>query len=735
MSQQPPLQELEGTVERITYQNEENGYTVAKIQPKGKRYEITAVGTLSGVQVGESVRLRGFWTTHPEYGRQFEVRSYTVRLPATIEGIRKYLGSGLIKGIGPVMAERIVAHFGKETLNVIEQAPERLLEVPGIGRKRVARIKQAWQEQQRIKEIMLFLQAHGVSTGLAVKIYKQYEDEAIAILRSDPYRLARDIYGIGFKTADAIAQKLGLPPDAPQRIEAGLVYTLSHFADDGHCFATREDLVATASTLLEVPPDVCEWHLDTLLGNETLIADGDAIYLPPFYYAEVGVARKLHLLMQSRHDRLGDFAAADWTRIFAWLDRQSPFPLAPEQQQAVRMAFTQRVSILTGGPGTGKSTVTGAIIRLLQAKGRSVLLAAPTGRAAKRLSEATGLPAQTIHRLLEFKPSAGNLFLRDRENPLDADMIIVDEASMIDILLMNHLLKAIPAGAHLLIIGDIDQLPSVGPGNVLRDLIESEQIPVTRLKTIFRQEADSYIIVNAHRINNGEMPIFARNSRDFFFFNQPEPEPAADLVLDIVARRIPQKFGYNPLTDVQVLSPMHRGAVGVGELNRRLQERLNPARAGVPEYRHGHRTFRIGDRIMQIRNNYEKRVFNGDMGRITQIDLEEQRLIADFDGDPIEYEFHELDQIVHAYAISVHKSQGSEFPVIVMPVLTQHYMMLQRNLLYTGITRAREMVVLVGSKRAIAIAVRNNRVAQRNTRLAHRLRDTPTLDTLLDVYA
>nr|WP_290666261.1 ATP-dependent RecD-like DNA helicase [Ardenticatena sp.] len=735
MNPEVPLQELEGTIERITYQNEENGYTVAKVQPRGKRYEVTVVGTLSGVQVGESVRLRGFWTTHPEYGRQFQVRSYTVHLPATIEGIRKYLGSGLIKGIGPVMAARIVAHFGKETLNIIEQQPERLLEVPGIGKKRVARIQQAWHEQQHIKEIMLFLQAHGVSTGLAVKIYKQYEDEAIAILRTDPYRLARDIYGIGFKTADAIAQKLGLPPDSPQRIEAGLVYTLSHFADDGHCFATREELVATASSLLEVPPDVCEWHLDTLIGNEILIADEEAIYLPPFYYAEVGVARKLHLLMQSRHDRLAAFADADWARIFEWLDRHSPFPLAPEQQQAVRMAFIQRVSILTGGPGTGKSTVTGAIIRLLRAKGQSVLLAAPTGRAAKRLSEATGLPAQTIHRLLEFKPSAGNLFLRDRDNPLDADMIIVDEASMIDILLMNHLLKAIPAGAHLLIIGDIDQLPSVGPGNVLRDLIDSEHIPVTRLKTIFRQDADSYIIVNAHRIDEGRMPIFARNSRDFFFFKQPEPEPAADLLLDIVARRIPRKFGYDPLNDIQVLSPMHRGAAGVGELNRRLQERLNPARPGIAEYRHGHRIFRVGDRVMQIRNNYEKQVFNGDMGRLIAIDLEEQQLVVDFEGEQVSYEFHELDQVVHAYAISVHKSQGSEFPVVVMPILTQHYMMLQRNLLYTGITRAREMVVLVGSKRAIAIAVRNNRVAHRNTRLAHRLRNVPDLDNLLDVYA
>ncbi len=728
------FQELEGTVERITFQNEENGYTVARLQPKGKSYEITVVGNLAGVHVGELLHLRGMWTTHPEYGRQFEVHSYTVRLPATVEGLRKYLSSGLIKGIGPVMANRIVDHFGLETLDVIENAPERLLEVHGIGKKRVAMIQRAWAEQRQIKEIMLFLQAHDISSGLAVKIYKAYGDDAIRILRTDPYRLAKDIYGIGFKTADKIAQNLGLPPDAPQRIQAGLIYALGTFMDDGHCFATHDELVQVAAALLEVPPDVCAGHLDTLIAQGDLIAEDEAVYLPPFHYAEVGVARKVRLLQESRRDRLAAFQEADWPRLFEWLDRQGTIRLAPEQRAAVRAALTHKVSVLTGGPGTGKTTVTRAIIQILRAHGGSVLLAAPTGRAAKRLSEATGMPAQTIHRLLEFSPAAGNQFLRDRENPLDADLIIVDEASMIDVLLMNHLLKAVEVGSHLFLVGDVDQLPSVGPGNVLADLIESGMVPVTRLQTIFRQAANSTIIVNAHRINRGQMPRFPRRARDFFFFNQPDPEQAADLVLDIVARRIPRTFGYDPVVDVQVLSPMHRGAVGVGELNRRLQDVLNPPDHHKPEYRHGHRVFRTGDRVMQVRNDYEKRVFNGDMGWVREVDLENQVLRVDFEGELVEYEFHQLDQLVHAYAVSVHKSQGSEFPVVVIPLLMSHYLMLQRNLLYTGVTRAREMVVLVGSKKAIAVAVKNNRTVQRRTRLAQRLREVSDLSTVLDYY-
>ena len=754
MSENFPLQTLEGTLERLTFQNEENGYTVAKLIPKGKSYEVTVVGVLTGVNVGESVRLQGLWSTHPKYGRQFEVREYTVRLPATVEGIRKYLGSGLVKGVGPVNAGRIVDYFGLKTLDVIETDVNRLREVPGIGDKRTALIARAWEEQKHIKEIMIFLQGHGVSTGLAVKIYKQYTDEAIAIVRNDPYRLAKDIYGIGFKTADKIAQQMGFAVDAPERIQAGLRYALGTFSDDGHCFATRDQLLATATELLTVPREACETQLDALIRLKEVIEEDrelrivnyesrithhessieypvssneSAIYLPPFFYAENGVANKLRQLQESARDRLAVFRDVEWDKAFIWLDECAasgpavPIHLAAQQQSAVRMALTEKVSILTGGPGTGKTTITRSIIQLLQAKRCSVLLCAPTGRAAKRLSEATGLGAKTIHRLLEVKAAQGFQFARDQDNPLDADMIIVDETSMVDILLMNHLLKAVEAGSHLLLVGDVDQLPSVGAGNVLRDLIASDVIPVTRLDTIFRQAEDSFIIVNAHRINRGEMPVCNGPARDFFLFRQGDAESAADMILDIVAQRIPAKFGYDADRDIQVLSPMHRGAAGVSALNQRLQERLNPPDARKAESTHGSRVFRVGDHVMQIRNDYDRQVFNGDMGRVAALDLEEHTLTVNFDGALVGYEFTQLDELVHAYAVSIHKSQGSEFPVVVIPILTQHYMMLQRNLLYTGVTRAQSLVVLVGNLRAIAIAVHNDKIAQRNTRLAERL--------------
>ncbi len=730
-----PLQQLEGNLERITFHNSENGYTVAKFCPKGKRYEVTVVGSMLGVNVGESLRLSGVWTTHPEYGRQFEVRHYTVQLPATIEGIRKYLGSGLIKGIGPKMAESIVDYFGLDTLDVIDGDAVRLAEVPGIGKKRVGMITRAWAEQQQIKEIMIFLQAHEVSTGLAVKIYKQYGDAAISIVRSDPYRLAKDVFGIGFKTADQIAQKMGMAVDAPERVRAGLVFTMSTLTEEGHVFATREQLVTAASELLTVEPEQCEWQMDLLLGEKELIGDEERVYLPPFYYAEGGIANKVRLLLNTPRDRLDFYKEANWPAVFKWLDERNPFRLSDRQKDAVRLALTVPVAVLTGGPGTGKSTVTGTIIKLLKAKEKSVLLAAPTGRAAKRLSEATGQAAQTIHRLLEFNPSSGQQFVRDRSNPLDADIIIVDEASMIDTLLMNSLLKAVPAGTHLLLVGDVDQLPSVGAGNVLRDLIDSGVVPTIALDTIYRQAEGSYIIVNAHRINQGEMPLFPRDATDFFFFKAEEPEQAAKLLLDVVCRRLPQKFGLNPDTEIQVLSPMHRGLVGVGALNVALQETLNPSIHGKAEHKYGHRLFREGDRVMQIRNNYDKSVFNGDMGRLVRLDAEEQVALVDFEGQMIEYEFYQLDQLVHSYAVSVHKSQGSEYPVVVMPLMTQHYMMLQRNLLYTAITRAREMVVLVGTKKAVAMAVKNDKIADRNTTLAERLRMEPQGELGLELYA
>lgn len=732
MSEAKGLQSIEGTVERITFYNEENGYTVARFQPKRKSYVVTIVGNLMSVNVGESLRVQGRWTTHAQYGRQFEVETYTVHMPATIEGIRKYLGSGLIKGIGPVTAERIVDHFGLDTLDVIETDPQRLSEVPGVGRKRVRMIERAWAEQQSIKEIMLFLQGHDVSTGLAVKIYRQYGDAAIDVVRREPYRLARDVYGIGFLTADRIARSIGIAHDAPERVAAGVQYVLGSFSDDGHVFAERSELVRAAAEMLEVEPDRVSWAIDELAAENELRVEEDAVYLRPFYYAEVGVARRLRTMLSVDRSRLAFYRNANWERVFAYLNGRMAFQLTEKQQAAVRQALTEKVSILTGGPGTGKTFTVQTIIRLLRARGQGVLLAAPTGRAAKRLSETTGEPAQTLHRLLEFSPHQGFKFMRDSDNPLDADMIVVDEASMIDVLLMNALLKAIDATSHVLFVGDVDQLPSVGAGNVLRDMIDSGVVPSVALDTIFRQAADSYIIVNAHRINQGEFPIFSRSASDFFLFRHEDPERAADRVLELVAERIPRRFGYEPLHDIQVLSPMHRGAAGVAALSDRLQATLNPAEPTKPEAPYGSRVYRLGDKVMQVRNNYDKDVFNGDMGFVTRVDREEQVLTVHFDDRPVDYEFHELDDLLHAYAVSIHKSQGSEYPAVVVPLLTQHYMMLQRNLLYTAVTRARELAVLVGTKRAIAIAVRNDKVADRNSRLDERLQEPYT--EVMEVY-
>ena len=746
------MQELTGVIERITYHDEETGYTVAQLIPEHKDYTVTVIGNMLGVNVGESVRLTGQWTMHAQYGRQFKAESVRTVLPATIQGIRKYLGSGLIKGIGPVTAERIVRHFGLDTLTVIEQDIERLLEVPGVGPKRVAMIRRAWEEQRQIKEVMLFLQANGVSTSLAVKIYKAYGDQAIAIVRSDPYRLARDIYGIGFLTADKIARNLGIAADAPERLAAGVAYVLSAKADEGHVYFPQDELTAEAGRLLEAPPARIAEAIQSLAAEERVHVEtaaeaerpaalheplplwevaGErvesdqaqaAVYLIPFYHAEVGVANRLRRLLETDEDRLAVFRAYAWPEAFAAVQRQTGLELAPAQRQAVQTALTQRVTILTGGPGTGKTTALQALIRLLERAGRSYLLASPTGRAAKRLSEATGREARTIHRLLEFKPGEGTSFAHNEENPLDADMVIIDEASMLDLLLTNHLLKAIAPGTHLLLVGDVDQLPSVGAGNVLRDLIASDVADVVRLETIFRQPEGSYIVVNAHRINQGEMPIFDnRHAQDFFLFKVDDPEQAAALVVDLVSNRIPRRFGLTP-GEIQVLSPMHRGEVGVGNLNLLLQNALNPPADDKPQRTVGGRVFRLGDRVIQMRNNYSKEVYNGDLGTICALDLEEQTVTVDFEGRPVVYDFLEMDEMVHAYAISVHKAQGSEFPAVVVPVLTQHYMMLQRNLLYTAVTRAKRLVVLVGTPRAIAIAVRNDRVAQRYSGLVERLR-------------
>jgi exodeoxyribonuclease V alpha subunit len=724
---------LEGVVERITFHNEETGYTVAKLAPDGKDYDVPVVGTMLGVSVGEHVRLEGDWTVHGQYGRQFKVDRYTTVLPATAAGIEKYLGSGLVKGIGPKTAKRIVQAFGADTFQVIEEHPGRLYEVADVGPKRVALIKAAWQEQRQIREIMVFLQSHGVSPALAVRIYKQYGDGAATVVTTDPYRLARDVYGIGFITADRIARNLGIAPDAPERVAAGVAYMLSQKADEGHVYVPQDELTEVSAKLLDVAADLAGQGIESLRQDEQVQVEKppgpssmdrlaqDRVYLMPFFRAEVSVAGKLRRLMEAREDRLYGFHSFDWPQAFRAVQRQTNLALTPKQQEAVRTALTRRVTVITGGPGTGKTTCQLTLIRLLDAAGRSYVLASPTGRAAKRLSEATGRPAKTLHRLLEFSPGHGFTFQRNEENPLDVDAVIVDEASMLDLLLTNHLLKAISPGAHLLLVGDIDQLPPVGAGNVLRDVIDSGATAVVRLDVIFRQAAGSYIIENAHRVNHGEMPEWSsERSKDFFLFQTDAPERASELVVEIVQERIPRKFGIPP-HDIQVLSPMHRGDVGVAALNERLQEALNPPAPQKPERRLGGRVYRQGDRVMQIRNNYDKDVYNGDLGQIVGLDPIEQLLTVRIDDRMVPYDFLELDELVHAYAVSVHKAQGSEFPAVVIPLLTQHYMMLQRNLVYTAITRAKKLVVLVGTPRAIAIAVNNNRIAERYSGLAERI--------------
>jgi exodeoxyribonuclease V alpha subunit len=746
----PNTEMLVATVERITYYNEENGYTVAQVTPEGREYTVTAVGSLLEVSPGESLRLYGQWASHPRYGRQFQVERYATVLPATVAGIEKYLGSGLIKGIGPVTARRIVRRFKLDTLRIIEEEPGRLREVLGVGKQRVGLIREAWQEQKAIKEVMLFLQGHNVSTSHAVKIYKTYGDASIDVVRNDPYRLARDIYGIGFLTADKIARELGLAHDSPQRVQAGVSYTLSQMADDGHVFAPRGELVYESARMLDVPAALVAEGIEALAAGQELRVEpltyplpgdsGDdgapgpppdrveeerAVYLPAFYYGEVGVANRLRTLLNVARSRLAFYREANLERVLDHLAEEEGLALNEGQRTAVQMALTHKVTVLTGGPGTGKTTAVRTVIRLLEAKGYSYALAAPTGRAAKRLAEATGREARTLHRLLEFKPQHGFRFQRNEENPLEADMVIVDETSMLDLLLANNLLKAVHPESHLLLVGDVDQLPSVGAGNVLHDVIDSGVAAVTRLTEIFRQAAGSYIVVNAHRINQGQMPLFPGEATDFFLFPADDAERAADLVVDIVQNRIPARFGFDPMDDVQVLSPLHRGAAGVAELNRRLQEALNPPAAGKPERRRGSQVLRLGDRVMQVRNNYDKEVYNGDMGRIVAVDTVNQSLAVEIDGRPVEYDFSETDELIHAYAVSVHKSQGSEYRAVVLPVLTQHYVMLQRNLLYTGVTRARELVVLVGNRRALAISVGNAKIGDRHTALDVRLRGEP----------
>jgi exodeoxyribonuclease V alpha subunit len=723
-----PLVNLEGTVERITYHNPSSGYTVLKLTTS--RASATVVGQLSGVNPGEGLQIDGYWTSHPQHGRQFQSVRFRIALPATTEGIRKYLGSGLIRGVGPVTAGRIVDHFGADSLAVIDEEPERLREVPGLGPKRADAIKAAWVEQRAIKDVMVMLQSLGVHTGLAVRIYRQYGDESTAVVKHDPYRLARDVWGIGFKTADQIGAALGIPEDAPERIAAGVRYVLGQAAEnDGHLYLPREELAATASELLGCQPEQVHDIVPRLVAERDVFVeerDGtEAVYLASLGGAEIAVARRIVRLHTAPGDRLALFQNLNWAAAFGWLtDVRAIPPLSERQARAVETALTERVTVLTGGPGTGKSTTVHSIVTLAAAKRARVILAAPTGRAAKRMSEITGREAKTIHRLLKLQPGGTAAF--NEENPLEADLVVVDEASMLDIALVNALLRAIPHGAHLLLVGDIDQLPSVGPGNVLRDIINSEVVPVVRLEAIFRQAEESAIIRNAHRINHGEMPHWGRDVRDFVVMRLADgdtvPEQAADVICDLVRTRLPEAYGISS-TEIQVLSPMNRGAAGTRRLNELLQEALNPPGPSRSEIRAAGRLIREGDRLIALRNNYQLEVFNGDLAYVRRIDSVEQTIeIALDDGRVIRLPFSQADEFAHAFAISVHRSQGSEFRAVVVPVLTTHYLMLQRNLLYTAITRARELAVLVGQTKAIAIAIRNDRIARRYTALADRLR-------------
>ena len=714
-----------GFLERITYYNEENDFMVAKLQEKGKKELTTIVGNLSGINPGESLKVTGRWVQNKKFGEQFQVENYEVTVPATVHGIMKYLGSGLIKGIGPIMAERIVKKFALDTLEVIERTPGRLSEVESIGPKRIAMITKAWEEQKEIREIMIFLQGQGVSAAYSAKIYKQYREHSIEVVKENPYRLAHDIHGIGFITADKIAQNIGIDPNSLIRAKAGVIYVLNELTEEGHVYYQKRDLTRKAKEILKVDEELIGKAISELSNEKEIFIEGinngdslKAVYLAPFYVAETGIAQQLRKLKESS----SNIRPINPEKAIDWVQQKLNIELAEKQKEAIILAASSKVLIITGGPGTGKTTIITAILRIFQQLKLRILLAAPTGRAAKRMSEATGWEAKTIHRLLEYSPQKGG-FKKDQDDPLEADVVIIDEASMIDTLLMYHLLKAIPLHAHLILVGDVDQLPSVGPGNVLRDIIDSGIFTVVRLTEIFRQAQTSMIIVNAHKVNRGEFPILKEIEKkevtDFYFIQEEEPEKTLNQILSLCSERIPKHFGFHPIRDIQVLTPMHKGVIGAINLNIELQKRLNPDQQSIT---HGSRTFKLHDKVMQIVNNYDKEVFNGDIGWVSRIDQEDRELTIDFDGRLIPYDFSDLDEVALAYAISVHKSQGSEYPVVILPVTTQHYMLLQRNLIYTGITRAKKLVVLIGTKKALAIAIRNNKPQLRFTLLSERLK-------------
>ena len=711
------MEHLRCVVERITYQNAENGYTVLKCAVKNYNDLITVVGTMPDTHVGSVLSLEGFWKMDVKYGRQFSVEHFEETLPATVYGIEKYLGSGLVKGVGPKFAKRIVEKFGKDTLDVIEECPDELLKVPGIGNVRVDRIKKSWQEQKEIKNIMLFLQSHEVSTSHATKIFKTYGSESIEIVKENPYRLADDIWGIGFKTADSIAQKMGFDKGKFVRLRSGIFYTLNKLAENGHCYANRRQLIEKAKELLEVEEPEIEITLDEMLRTNDVIQEKnpeqeDAIYLPPYFFSETGCAKRLIQLMVGRRK-----IKVDPDQIMKKVVAESEITYDEIQLEAVRTAISSKVMVLTGGPGTGKTTTTLGIISAYQKIGMKILLAAPTGRAAKRMSEATGMEAKTIHRLLEYKLPEG--YQKNEEKPLEGDVLILDECSMIDIMLMYNLLKAIPEHMTLILVGDIDQLPSVGAGNVLRDIIDSGEIPVVRLTRIFRQAQGSRIIMNAHRINRGEaIDMRGGKDADFFFASKATNQEVVETIVQYCKTNLPRYYHVDPLEDIQVLTPMQRGECGAVNLNQVLQEAMNPTAIFL---RRGGTQYRLHDKVMQIRNDYDKEVFNGDIGTIVKVNMEDRELTVNFDDREVLYDVTELDELSLAYAVTIHKSQGSEYPIVVMPFTMSHFVMLQRNLLYTGVTRAKKILVLVGEKKAVFYAIKNETTTGRNTMLKQRL--------------
>ncbi|MDQ5986159.1 MAG: ATP-dependent RecD-like DNA helicase [Syntrophus sp. SKADARSKE-3] len=723
------LTDLQGQIERITFTSEETGYTVAKIKVYGRRELVTIVGSIVNPTPGEIIKMKGEWTNDPKYGEQFKIVFCQTTTPASVHGIEKYLGSGLIKGIGLVMAKRIVKKFKEKTLDVIEMEIEKLVDVEGIGQKRIGMIRKAWEEQKEIRAVMIFLQSHGVSSGYAAKIYKQYGNDAIEIVKENPYRLATDIFGIGFIIADKIAGKLGFAKDSELRASAGILYVLHELTDEGHVYYPYEPLIGKCKEMLEIDREVIVKAIGTVFLDKQIVIEelnndpaefqenNRAVYLAGYHVAEKNLAIRLRTLVNAPQA----IRKIDSEKAIQWVQEKLSITLANKQIEAVQCAAENKVMIITGGPGTGKTTIINAILKIFSAIKAKILLAAPTGRAAKRMSEATGHEAKTIHRMLEYNMRKGG-FQKNEESPLDCDLLIIDEASMIDTLLMHNLLKAIPINATFIMVGDVNQLPSVGAGNVLRDIIDSGIAPVVQLNEIFRQAKESSIIVNAHKINEGIVPNLKSNQDkvdDFYFIEQEDPEKALEMIINLVRLRIPKRFGFDSVNDIQVLTPMHRGTIGAGNLNIELQKALNSGDEGVTR---GGKIFRVNDKVMQIVNNYDKEVYNGDIGRIAAIDEVAKEVRVIIDDREIIYDYSDLDEIVHAYAVSIHKSQGSEYPVVVIPILTQHYVLLQRNLLYTGVTRGKKLVVIVGTRKAMAIAVKNNKTKKRFTLLKQRLR-------------